>query len=107
MLEVFQEESGHTVHHWQSDLDDLYRNYLGLMPALDLTISVCTSAVHAAGALGLPCWCLVPSQPAWRYGVSGDMPWYDIKLFRQEGDDWSPVVEQVASQLKEEFDVNK
>lgn len=101
VLREFAKESGVEVHHWSDVIADLDRNYAGLMPALDLTISVCTSAVHAAGAYGLPCWCLCPSAPAWRYGLKGRMPWYDsVKMLRQRGRDWAPVIERAAKDLR-------
>src|SRR5215469_10984191 len=59
--------------------------------SLDLVITVCTTIHHLAGALGVPCWTLVPSKPSWRYQTKGDrLPWYDsVRLFRQEKDgDW-------------------
>jgi len=93
---------GETIHHWPECIADLDESYAGLLPCLDLVISVCTSAVHACGALGVPCWCLVPSRPAWRYGVTGPNPWYgSVSSYRQiEGDTWSPVLEQVATDLE-------
>ena len=72
-----------------------------LIAALDLVISICASAVHFAGALGKECWCLVPSRPAWRYGLKGPMPWYGtVRLFRQtDTESWHPVIETVAEEL--------
>jgi tetratricopeptide (TPR) repeat protein len=100
IIDLFEQDHGVKLHHWQRDIDDLYQNYCGLMPALDLIVTVCTSAVHAAGAMGVPCWCLTPSQPAWRYAVKGPMPWYEsVKMYRQKGEDWGAVVERVARDL--------
>ena len=76
-----------------------------LVASCDLVISCCTSVVHLAGALGVPCWVMVPNKPAWRYGVSGGMPWYrSVRLYRQPQGDvsaWKPVVERVAFDLSE------
>ncbi len=48
----------------------------GIVASCDLLISVCTTVVHVAGAVGVPCWCMTPRWPAWRYQNSGKMPWY-------------------------------
>ena len=68
-------------------------------------ISVCTSVVHLAGALGVPCWVMTPKRPAWRYQNSGGMPWYrSVRLYRQPEDNdnaWIPVVERVGFDLSE------
>lgn len=78
-----------------------------LFAACDLVITVQQTAVHVAGAVGAPCWCLACSRPSWRYGVEGnDLPWYGtVKVFRQgKGDGWSEVLDQVARGLEDEFD---
>jgi tetratricopeptide (TPR) repeat protein len=82
-----------------SDFDD----HMALVKACDLVISVCNSTVHMAGSMDVPCWCLVPSRPAWRYGIKGDrMLWYpSVKMFRQIGDDWESVIEKLRSELKD------
>jgi tetratricopeptide (TPR) repeat protein len=68
---------------------------------LDLVISVCTSVIHLAGALGVPCWVLTPSKPAWRYGLKGKrMAWYSsVTLYRQTGDEWGDVFAEVQKDL--------
>ena len=72
---------------------------------LDLVICVDTSVAHLAGALGCPTWVLIYNGPDWRW-LRGrqDSPWYStMRLFRQGvGEEWMPVVERVASALKEE-----
>jgi tetratricopeptide (TPR) repeat protein len=76
-----------------------------LVKSCDLVISVCTSVIHLAGALGVPCWVLTPKNPAWRYQNQGGMPWYrSVRLYRQPGadqDSWRPVVERVGLDLEE------
>lgn len=69
----------------------------------DLVITVCQTAVHLAGAMGIPCWVLTPQQCAWRYAGTGQkMAWYDsVKLYRQGADrKWEPVIHRVAHDLR-------
>ena len=97
------EAEKNNLTHWDEPIDNLDEQ-MALIMACDLVISVCQTAVHFSGALGRECWCLTPSKPAWRYGVSGDyMAWYGktVKLIRQEeGDDWKFVIREAAQRLK-------
>jgi hypothetical protein len=73
-----------------------------LMGALDATITVCSSVVHLAGALGVRALAMVPAHPEWRYLEAGDrLPWYpSVELVRQEQPgDWAAVVARVARQV--------
>lgn len=75
----------------------------GLIANLDVVVSVQTSVVHLAGAIGTTCLTLVPHNPEWRYTASGStMPWYgSVQLFRQLAPDaWAPVVHDVAQALR-------
>jgi hypothetical protein len=72
---------------------------------LDLVISVDTSIVHLAGALGRPVWTLLPFAPDWRWLTQRhDTPWYPtMRLFRQpRPGDWSAVFDDVAAALEVE-----
>jgi len=80
------------------DLGDTART----MGGLDLIISVDTAAAHLAGALGRPCWVLLPHLPDWRWLLGrDDSPWYpSLKLFRQtQHGDWGPVIADLKSSL--------
>ena len=90
-----------TLHHWPEALDD-YDETVALVAALDLVVSVQTTIVHLAGALGTPVWVMVPGRPEWRYGREGEtMPWYaSARLFRQdESSGWIPVISRIAREL--------
>jgi len=77
-----------------------YSETAKIVKSCDLIITVCTSVVHLAGALGVPTWVMVPNKPAWRYGVEGKMVWYSsVRLYRQK-DSWLPVVELIADDLR-------
>jgi tetratricopeptide (TPR) repeat protein len=94
---------GSEVVHWQESIDD-YDETAALVSALDLTISVCTSVIHLAGALGRPVLVLAPVGPEWRYGIAGhDMAWYpSVRIFRQRAfGEWRPVIDDVAHHLGE------
>lgn len=73
---------------------------------LDLVICVDTAVAHLAGALGKPCWVLLPAfLTDWRWlEERSDSPWYPgaLRLFRQpQGADWTPVVQLVRAALQE------
>ena len=77
-----------------------------LIANLDLVISVDTAVAHLAGALGKPCWLLLPDYlPDWRW-LSGrlDTPWYSsMRLFRQPSMvGWEPLIRHVADELARE-----
>jgi tetratricopeptide (TPR) repeat protein len=94
-------ETGVHVHHWQDAIDD-YDQTAALVCALDLVVSVQTSVVHLAGALGRPVWVMLPAVSEWRYlELDGRVPWYpSMRLFRQaELGNWAPLTEQIAREL--------
>jgi tetratricopeptide (TPR) repeat protein len=73
-----------------------------LMENLDLIISVDTSALHVAGALGRPVWLLNRFDSCWRWLLDRtDSPWYPtLTIFRQaRAADWDGVIERVGAAL--------
>ena len=81
-----------------TDMDEL----AALIECLDLTVTVCNTNVHLAGALGRPAWVLAPFVPEWRYGISGEtMIWYpSVRLFRQRSfGDWDSAIAPAVAEL--------
>lgn len=91
------------IKHWSRAVNKSvdYDETAALISCLDLVISVPTTVVHTAGALGVECWCLVPdAPPSWRFHVSGEMVWHDsVKLIRKSGRTWEKVIESVKKRL--------
>lgn len=71
--------------------------------AMDLVISVDTSIVHLAGAMGVPCWCALHCRPYFVYPTKfpDSTPWYQsVRLYRQQKElQWEPVFQQIATDL--------
>lgn len=73
-----------------------------LMTALDLVISVDSFPAHLAGALGRPCWTLLPHEADWRWMEDcEDSPWYPtMRLIRQpRPGDWQALAGDLLSRL--------
>jgi len=83
-----------SIVDWTEELGD-YADTAALMANLDLVITVDTSVVHCAGAIGRPVWMLDRFDNCWRWGTDVANPgWYrSLRVFRQTAfGDWSPVV---------------
>jgi hypothetical protein len=75
-----------------------------ILRQVNLLITVDTAVAHLAGAMGVPCWILLPYYCSdWRWLEDcSDSPWYPnvVTLFRQKSDgDWGEVAERVALAL--------
>lgn len=97
--EVDEEARKHGLDTGERGFTDLqYR--IGIC---DLVITATQTAVYQAGAMGVPCWALVPRKTSWRYCGGAIEKFYNsVRLFRQpEHNDWESVISEVANKLKE------
>jgi tetratricopeptide (TPR) repeat protein len=102
--EAAASQPGPLLTHVGSDIKD-FADSAAIVAQLDLVICVDTAIAHLAGALGTPCWVLLPSvNAAWRWlDERTDSPWYPgtMRLFRQRDlDDWAPTILEVAQALR-------
>ena len=98
-LRMFTKDFGPEI----SDFSDT----AAIMDNLDLVISVDTSVVHLAGAMGKQVWNLVPFCPDFRWLLETESsPWYPtMRLFRQPAPgDWNSVFQKVVSALMNAVD---
>jgi hypothetical protein len=79
-----------------------FEDTAAILSLVDLLISVDSSPVHLAGAMGRPAWVLLPFVPDWRWLIGRtDTPWYPtLRLFRQAArGDWSGTIDRIADAL--------
>ena len=70
--------------------------------SVHLVISVDTMIAHLAGAMGVPLWLLLKSQPDWRWRAGGrGSVWYSsVRKYQQtNAGDWVPVIAQLTADL--------
>jgi hypothetical protein len=93
--------SGMTLFDPMADVTD-FAATAAIIANLDLVISVDTSVVHVAGAMGKPVFLLDRYDHCWRW-LSGraDSPWYpSLRIFRQRRiGEWEPVSREVTAAL--------
>jgi tetratricopeptide (TPR) repeat protein len=102
-IEALQAETGHIVH-WDREIDPMqYLDpFTAQIAAMDLVISVDNSTVHFAGAIGKPCWVLLPVNSDWRWLVERTSSvWYEsLELVRQkEGEGWEQAIAEAGRRL--------
>ncbi|MBB2202497.1 tetratricopeptide repeat protein [Gluconacetobacter tumulisoli] len=92
---------GMRLYDPMDDVRDMH-DTAALIASLDVVVSVDTSIVHLAGALGCPTILMDRYDNCWRW-LSGrdDSPWYpSLKIVRQTRPrDWNDVVRRVATLL--------
>lgn len=69
----------------------------------DLVISVIQTAVHQAGAMGVPCWALVPRMSSWPFcGGMIKHAYSTVEQFLQAEDgSWDAPIGQIVDRLKQ------
>ena len=73
------------------------------MANIDLVICNDTSLAHLAGAMGIPCWVILPYEVNWRWHTDlSCCDWYsNVRLFRQKSiNDWDSVFEEVKFEME-------
>lgn len=75
-----------------------------MVDQLDLVVCVDTAVAHLAGAMGKPCWVLIPIvETDWRWlRERSDSPWYpSLRLYRQDRPgDWSQAIDRIEADLR-------
>ncbi|WP_114810574.1 glycosyltransferase family 9 protein [Paraburkholderia kururiensis] len=92
---------GMSLASLSSEIDD-FEDTAAILSLADLLVSVDSSPVHLAGALGRPVWVMLPFVPDWRWLLAReDSPWYPhARLFRQPArGDWASVIAAIAREL--------
>lgn len=87
------------------DLGATFKDFADTIAAvenLDLVITIDTSVVHVAGAVGKKTWLFLPKVADWRWEWEEEWtPWYNsVKIFRQkEEHNWQEVVDRAYNTL--------
>ncbi|HEX6118284.1 MAG TPA: tetratricopeptide repeat protein, partial [Dongiaceae bacterium] len=102
-IATLRAETGHVVH-WDREVDPMHYldPFTAQIAAMDLVISVDNSTVHFAGAIGKPCWVLLPVNSDWRWLTERTKSiWYEsLELIRQRrSEGWEQVIAKVADRL--------
>ena len=109
---VLQKDINEESNHFINDLENAifhrpeiksFSDTAALIDLVDLVISVDTSILHLAAAMGKPTWVMLPFCPDWRWMIDTDRsPWYPtVKLFRQKAQgDWNSVVTPITEELE-------
>ena len=104
-LEEVKNELGVDVY-WDKSVNAMGNMdpFTAQVAAMDMVVSVDNSTVHYAGALGKPCWVMLPVNSDWRWLTERRSSiWYDsLELFRQRKDyGWDQQVLEIAGRLRD------
>ena len=96
--------AGLSLIHLGSMIED-FADTAAIIANLDLVICIDTAVAHLTGAMGKPCWVLLPDYKTdWRWFTErSDSPWYPgaVRLFRQASSGgWPAVIKTVAEELE-------
>jgi len=103
--------AGQPIVHMGAGIQD-FADTAAIVAQLDLVICIDTAIAHLAGALGKPCWVLLPAiRVDWRWlHERTDSPWYPgvLRLFRQtKTRDWAATISEVTQALGTWVDEHK
>lgn len=79
-----------------------FEDTAAILSLVDILVSVDSSPVHLAGAIGCPAWVLLPFVPDWRWLINrSDTPWYpQHRLYRQpQIGNWDAVIQAIHNDL--------
>ena len=80
-----------------------FNDTASILSNLDLLISIDSSPVHMAGAIGLKTFMVIPYANEWRWFIDDNKSiWYDsIEIFRQDKEgDWASAVSKVLNKME-------
>lgn len=98
-----QSAYSHIILNYMDDCKTM-EDTAALIEALDLVVTVDTSIVHLAGALGKETILMDRFCNCWRWGINQTRTeWYpSVRIYRQPYfDDWRPVIRTIARDLTE------
>lgn len=110
-----QKDDSHTDCQKYSFVTDMYddiKNYedtAAILKNMDLLISIDSSPVHMAGALGVKTYMILPYTNEWRWFVDDKKTiWYDsVDIFRQKNEgNWQSAVDKILDKMDELFESN-
>ena len=93
----------HHIVNLGAEINDFYDTAL-MIESMDAIVSIDTSFLHLAGALGKKTFALLKFNPDWRWGLEEEhINWYkNMTLLRQTtANDWSSVLQQLLPKLNE------
>ena len=91
----------HGVHDLETELVS-YAHTGAYIEQMDIIVSVCTSVVHLAGALGKKSIVLLSPHADWRWLDDEQSQWYpNTQILRQaKSGDWDELIDRVKTELK-------
>jgi Methyltransferase domain len=118
-LQIYSFQRDHNVVDLPEGITDLqhflisWEDTLAALSKMDLVITSCTSIAHAAAAIGVPTWVVVPILPyhtwAWDAPNSTVSPFYStVKLYRQQKPrEWQDTFSALYKDLEKHFKLKK
>ncbi len=96
------EFEGYSIKDLSSEIKN-FSDTAAIIDEMDIVISVDSSVIHLAGALGKKAYLMLPYSADWRwFDDTKSTPWYDsVQIFRQQKEgDWPPVIHEIKQNLE-------